>query len=110
MTKPIKIKVTVKSECAVRPSEHRLSPAFSGGIDYEETFSCNHSRQHANLFMKLLDLSAEKCGIDTGEFAADDYFTKTMNDLIRRIEHLHGYVIEKEKHGRTRPSLARWAP
>jgi hypothetical protein len=108
MTKPVKIKVTVKSEGAVRPSEHKLSPEFSGGIDYTETFSCDHSRQHANLLMRMLDLTAEKCGIDTGEFAADNYFTKTMNNLIRQIEHLHSYVMEKEKHGRTRPSLEKW--
>ena len=86
------IVVTVRSEGATRPSGHKLSPTFSGGIDYKETFTCPHSRDHADLFMKVLDLSAMKCGIDMGEFKPDTYFIGHMQSLITQIDSLHKYV------------------
>lgn len=92
----MKIQITVKS-IHDRPSGHKLSPKFAGGIDYTETFSCKHAKDHAFLFMKVLDLSANQCGVDTGEFPADPTFTAQMNDLIQQIESLHDSVVTRQK-------------
>ena len=86
------IVVTVKSEGATRPSEHKLNPAFTGGINYKETFTCANARKHADLFMKILDLTAVQCGIETKEFKPDPYFISEMNATVTRIESLHAYV------------------
>lgn len=93
----MKITVTVKSEGAKRPSGHKLSPAFSGGIDYKETFTCANAKEHADLFMKILDLTAMQCGIETGEFKVDLYFISEMNAIITRIESLHGYTKKGQR-------------
>jgi len=89
--------VTVKSEGATRPSGHKLSPLFSGGIDYKETFTCSHSRTHADLFMKILDLSAKQCGTMREEFPSDEYFTEQMDRLVVEIEALHQYLKTGQK-------------
>lgn len=80
--------VTVKSE-ATRPSEHKLSPLFSGGINYKETFTCANARKHADLFMKILDLVAIQCGIERGEFVKNPVFTIQMDRIVESIEDLH---------------------
>jgi len=93
----MKITVTVKSEGAIRPSEHKLSPGFVGGIDYKETFTCTHAKEHADLFMKILDLSARQCGIETKEFPKDLVFTIQMDRIVEQIGDLHRYIKEGQR-------------
>ena len=42
--------------------------------------------------MKILDLSAMQCGMETGEFKNDDYFYGEMTQIIQHIETLHEYM------------------
>ena len=90
-----KIEVTIRS-VTERPSGHKPTAFFAGGIDYKETFSCKHSRKHALLFMKVLDLSANQCGIDSKEFPSDSHFTSEMNKLVQQIESLHHLTKQQQ--------------
>ena len=85
------IEVTVKS-VHERPSGHKLTTKFAGGIDYKETFTCKHAKQHAMLFVKILDLSGYSCGIEKGEFKPDPKFMEKWKVLVENIESLHDAV------------------
>jgi hypothetical protein len=64
----LKVRITVKG-MADRPSGYRLTPGFTGsGIDHEETIGCGHAKEHALLFLHLLDVIAYDCGVRKGEF------------------------------------------
>jgi hypothetical protein len=93
----MKIEVTVKSTVEKRPSGHKPSTFFAGGIDYKETFSCRHWREHVKALMQLLDLSANQCGILKGEFPQDATFMMGMKKLLVDMDSLHKYVLAQLK-------------
>lgn len=91
--------VTVKEMLKQRPSGHN---AFEPRINYTEEFFCPHGEEHAKLFIKFFDLSALKCGLDTGEFKTDkevqamiakvpDLLTK-IEQIISEVNNLHAQV------------------
>jgi hypothetical protein len=75
-----------------RPSGHKLNPSFvKGGLNYNEDFCCPHAEEHAKLFIKFFDLSALKCGLDTGEFKTDKEVQAMIGkvpDLLAQIERI----------------------
>ena len=89
----MKIEVIVRSVHDARPSGHKPSAVFAGGINYKETIWCPHAREHAILFMKVCDLSAELCGIQKGEFRDDPHFKDRWEKIVKDIEELHAYVV-----------------
>lgn len=93
----MKIQVTIKSIHEERPSGHKPTALFAGGIHYVETFNCEHSRKHASLFIAVLDLSANQCGIQTGEFKSDPFFMAEMDKIIKQIESLHAYLTKEQQ-------------
>ena len=70
MGEGLKVKVTVKAWYD-RPSGYRLSPSFTpetGKLNHEETISCPHAKEHAELFLHFLDVIGYDCGVRGGEF------------------------------------------
>jgi len=94
--KPMKFEVILRSIHEERPSGHNPSAQFRGGISYKETFWCSHAREHAQLFIKLFDLSAQQCGIDKGEFKQDLRFTHAFHKLEKQIESLHSHILKTQ--------------
>jgi hypothetical protein len=84
----MEIEITVRSKHH-RPSQHKLTPAMAGGIDYKETFTCSHTRKHADLFMKMLDISGVACGMESGEFETDKEWLKHWKNVEALIEFVH---------------------
>lgn len=101
-----------------RPSGHKPNPTFvKGGLNYKEEFFCPHAEEHAKLFIKVFDLSALKCGLNTGEFKKDKEVQAMLTkvpDLLAKIEQIIGDVtklhaqIYPPKPEKPRFSLKNW--
>jgi hypothetical protein len=108
----MKIEVIVRSVHDTRPSGHKPTALFAGGISdkpyhYKETIWCPHVKEHAALFMKVFDLSAELCGIQKGEFKDDPHFKDRWEKIVKDIEELHVYVVSHQGKAKTK-RLEEW--
>ena len=91
----MRIRVTLKT-IHERPSGHNLSAAFGGQKGdlppYSEEIFCEHAKEHGEVFIKVFDLSAKKCGMDKGEFEMDKEVYAKIEQIIQDINTLHEKV------------------